>query len=201
MRGHGKQVKMNLSSGARNDSQVVSRFSCIDSRGRSLSVWPEESRGTREKLFDLGHGHSMGGDFEPWRLGAWAAPHETIPSHCVWVLMCDSTKTENGCGACRRPWHMGDFVYVSGPAGCEHTDDHGSRGWGTRKHFKAHGRFVAHRSKRMHGELVSLCWCERLWVACILRCISNWLLGVLDVRAHRRSQGDGMGDSQTFQGA
>ena len=103
MRRHGKQVKMNLSSGARNDSQVVSRFSCIDSRGRSLSVWPEESRGTREKLFDLGHGHSMGGDFEPWRLGAWAAPHETIPSHCVWVLMCDSTKTENGCGACRRP--------------------------------------------------------------------------------------------------
>ena len=83
MRGHGKQVKMNLSSGARNDSQVVSRFSCIDSRGRSLSVWPEESRGTREKLFDLGHGHSMGGDFEPWRLGAWAAAHETIPQSCL----------------------------------------------------------------------------------------------------------------------
>ena len=42
-----------------------------------------ESRGTREKLFDLGHGHSMGGDLEPWRLGAWAAAHETIPPSCL----------------------------------------------------------------------------------------------------------------------
>ena len=162
MRGHGKQVKMNLSSGARNDSQVVFRFSCIDSRGRSLSVWPGESRGTREKLFDLGHGHSMGGDFEPWRLGAWAAAHETIPSHCVWVLMCDSTKTENGCGACRRPWHMGDFVYVSGPAGCEHTDDHGRRAWGTRNSQTFQGTWSIYcTSFQAHawGARFSLCWC------------------------------------------
>ena len=44
--------------------------------------------------------------------------------------------------------------FISERAGCEHTDDHREVGWGTRKHFKAHGRFVAHRSKRMHGELV-----------------------------------------------
>ena len=39
-------------------------------------------------------------------------------------------------------------------AGCEHTDDHSRRGWGTRKHFKVHGRFVALISRRVHGELV-----------------------------------------------
>ena len=31
------------------------------------------------------------------------------------------------------------------------------------------------------GSSFSLCWCERLWVACILRCISNSFLSVLDV--------------------
>ena len=79
---------------------------------------------------------------------------------------------------------MGDFVYVSGPAGCEHTDDHGRRGWGTRKHFKAHGRSIAHRSKRMHGELIfRSAGAKHFWVACILRCISNGLLGVQDRNA------------------
>ena len=33
------------------------------------------------------------------------------------------------------------------------------------------------------GRSFSLCWCERLWAACILRCRSNGLLGVLDVNA------------------
>ena len=39
-------------------------------------------------------------------------------------------------------------------AGCEHTDDHREVGWGARKHFKAHGRFVALISRRVHGELI-----------------------------------------------
>ena len=34
-------------------------------------------------------------------------------------------------------------------AGCEHTDDHREVGWGTRKHFKAHGRSAAQISRRM----------------------------------------------------
>ena len=29
----------------------------------------EKSRVAREKLFGLGHGHLMGGDSEPWRMG------------------------------------------------------------------------------------------------------------------------------------
>ena len=44
--------------------------------------------------------------------------------------------------------------FISQRAGCEHTDNYREVGWGTRKHFKVHGRSIAHRSKRMHGELV-----------------------------------------------
>ena len=39
-------------------------------------------------------------------------------------------------------------------AGCEHTDDHREVGRGARKHFKEHGHSLAHRSKRIHAELV-----------------------------------------------
>ena len=44
--------------------------------------------------------------------------------------------------------------FISQRAECEHTDDHREVGWGARKHFKAHGRFVALISRRVHGELI-----------------------------------------------
>ena len=45
-----------------------------------------ESAGAHARSFlDVGQGHFMGGDFEPWRLGAWAAAHETIPKSCFGI--------------------------------------------------------------------------------------------------------------------
>ena len=45
-----------------------------------------ESAGAHARsLFDVGQGHLMGGDFEPGRLGAWAAAHETIPKSCFGI--------------------------------------------------------------------------------------------------------------------
>ena len=45
-----------------------------------------ESAGAHARsFFDVGQGHFMGGDFEPWRLGAWAAAHETIPKSCFGI--------------------------------------------------------------------------------------------------------------------
>ena len=45
----------------------------------------ECSAQARRSLFDVGQGHLMGGDFETWRLGAWAAAHETIPKSCFGI--------------------------------------------------------------------------------------------------------------------
>ena len=44
--------------------------------------------------------------------------------------------------------------FVSGPAECEGTGNHSQQDGGTCTYFKVHGRSLAHRSKRIHGELV-----------------------------------------------
>ena len=44
--------------------------------------------------------------------------------------------------------------FVPGPAGSEGTGNHSQQGGGTCIYCKEHGRSLAHRSKRIHGELV-----------------------------------------------
>ena len=64
-------------------------------------AWRELGR-TREAFLMLDKGIAWA---ETLSLGAWAPGRrrtERFPSR-VWVLMCDFTKTDNGCGACRRP--------------------------------------------------------------------------------------------------
>ena len=79
----------------------------------------------------------MGGDFEPWRLGAWAAAHGTIPQSCLGSHV---RFHEDGqrVRCLQEATTQGDFVFVSGPAGCEHTGDPSHSGGGTGIHFKAH---------------------------------------------------------------
>ena len=72
-----------------------------------------ESAGAHARsLFDVGQGHFMGGDFEPWRLGAWAAAHETIPKSCFGISVQIHKDAASGSGLERGGAHARSFLML-----------------------------------------------------------------------------------------
>ena len=86
----------------------------------------------------------------PWRGGMGA---------CIWLLFCTSAGCEHsgdqgeaGRGACL--YVETHQKLLSGPAESEGTGNHSQQDGGTCISCKEHARSLAHRSKRIHAELV-----------------------------------------------
>ena len=78
---------------------------------------------------------------------------------CIWLLLCTSAGCEHsgdqgeaGRGACL--YVETHQKLLSGPAESEGTGNHSQQDGGTCISCKEHARSLAHRSKRIHGELV-----------------------------------------------